>query len=55
MTTSLIDRTKKVMLPNGKIKRVNIFDYNLAIWCGSYVQLADSSWIKARTLQTVRA
>jgi hypothetical protein len=48
--TATIDRTKEVRLPNGKSKRVNVFDYNLAFWCDGYVQLTDTSWLKARTL-----
>jgi len=51
MEQALIDRTKKVELPNGKIKYVNIFDYNLAICANAYVQLTDTSWIKARSLK----
>jgi len=51
MRIASIDRTKKVVLPNGKKKRVNIFDYNLAYIADTYVQLADSSWIKARSLK----
>ena len=47
---ALIDRIKKVKLPNGKTKKVNVFDYNIAFWCDGYVQLTDTSWIKARTL-----
>lgn len=50
---TLINRTKKVRLPYGIIKRVNIFDYNLALWADSYVQLTDTSWIKARSLKEV--
>ena len=50
---SLIDRTKKVILPNGKIKKVNVFDYNLAYFCNAYVQLIDTSWIKARSLTPI--
>ena len=52
MKTALIDRTKKVRLPNGEVKRVNVFDYNLAVYADGYVQLTDTSWIKARLLQT---
>ena len=55
METSSIDKTKKAMLPNGKIKRVNIFDYNLTFWADGYVQLTDKSWIKARDLQTAKS
>ena len=51
MKTALIDRTRKVVLPNGKVKRVNVFDYNLAVWVDGYVQLTDTSWNKARLLR----
>jgi len=51
MATVLINQTKKVILPNGTKKQVNIFDYNLAFCADAYVQLTDTSWIKARSLK----
>ncbi|GAG99531.1 unnamed protein product [marine sediment metagenome] len=51
----LIERTYDVMLPSGRTAKVNVFDMNLALFCGgnSYVQLTDTSWIKAKYLQEV--
>jgi len=49
---ALINRTKKMKLPNGKLKKVNVFDYNLAYYSNGYVQLTDTSWIKARILKS---
>jgi len=55
MKTSLIDRTKIVTLRNGKKKRVNLFDYNMAYAADGYVQLTDDSWIKARLLKALNS
>lgn len=52
----MIERTVAVRIPNGKIRRVNRFDYNLAACVKSdrYIQLTDTSWIRASLLQHVR-
>jgi len=53
-TTALIDRTYDVLLPSGRYAKVNVFDMNLAMAaCGGdcYIQLEDTSWIKAKVLK----
>lgn len=50
----LIDRTYDVILPSGRNAKVNVFDMNLAMMaCGGdcYIQLEDTSWIKAKMLK----
>jgi len=54
MKVPLIHRTRKVRIPNGKIKRVNVFDFNLAHATDNYVQLTDTSWVKARKCTAIK-
>lgn len=51
----LIDRTFKVMKPNGKVTEVNCFDFNLAssVDPNTYVQCSDTSWIRCRNLRVL--
>jgi len=44
----LIDREYTCRRRDGSQVRVNVFDLNLAVACGTdpYVQLADGSWIR---------
>ena len=53
--TPLIERTYEVILPSGRHTRVNVFDMNLAIAINTddYIQLEDTSWIKAKLLKVV--
>ncbi|KKK46810.1 hypothetical protein LCGC14_3161550, partial [marine sediment metagenome] len=46
----VIERIYEVILPSGQHGKVNVFDMNLATFCDDYVQLEDTSWIKARLL-----
>ena len=55
METPLVERTYEVILPSRRHARVNVFDMNLAIAADSdgYIQLEDTSWIKAKALKIV--
>jgi hypothetical protein len=51
----LVERTYDVILPSGRQVRVNRFDMNLAMAFGGekYIQLEDTSWIRAKFLKIV--
>jgi hypothetical protein len=51
-----IERVYDVRLPNGDLAQINRFDLNLALAVGGdhYVQLTDTSWIKANRLTIVK-
>lgn len=52
----IVERTYKVRLPSGRTGEINRFDLNLRSFAGdldSYIQLRDTSWIKARKLTIV--
>lgn len=52
--TTLIDKRYPVRLPNGEIKSVNIFDYNLKSCIeNAIIQLDDTSWNYVRNLELV--
>lgn len=53
----LIERTYDVMLPNGKMEKVNVFDMNLKIVCGylhKYIQLESGGWIRVGSLKILK-
>lgn len=51
----LVERTYKVIKPNGEVTEVNRFDFNLA-YCVArdrYIQCMDTSWIRVRNLMVL--
>lgn len=52
--TALIDEKYSVRLPNGELKKVNVFDYNLKSCIeNAIIQLDDNSWNYVRNLELV--
>jgi len=52
--TALIDEKYTVRLPNGELKKVNVFDYNLKSCIeNAIIQLDDNSWNYVRNLELV--
>lgn len=51
----LIERTYKVLKPNGEITEVNRFDMNLTLCAKpeSWIQCTDKSWLSANRLEII--